>query len=136
MVIIATLFLFISPTMTSTFASNIDKDNNKEIVVQSPFTSRHNQTLVKNNDGVTILKGATLIDGTGNLPQPNATIVITGSKVMYVSNNTSKNYDLNSFAAKNVINLTGKYIIPGLFDMHALAFGLWSYHHKKSWWTY
>jgi imidazolonepropionase-like amidohydrolase len=105
--------------MTSTFASNIDKGNNKEIVAQSPFPSKHNQTLVKNNDGVSILKGATLIDGTGNLPKPNATIFINGSKIMYVSNNTVNNYSVNSFAAKNVINLTGKYIIPGLFDMHA-----------------
>jgi len=105
--------------MTSTFASNIDKGNNKEIVAQSPFPSRHNQTLVKNNDGVIILEGATLIDGTATLPQPNTTIVINGSRIMYVSNNTENNYDLNSSAAKNVINLTGKYIIPGLFDMHA-----------------
>ena len=105
--------------MTSTFASNIDKGNNKEIVAQSPFSSRHNQTLVKNNDRVIILEGATLIDGTATLPQPNTTIVINESRIMYVSNNTANNYDLNSSAAKNVINLTGKYIIPGLFDMHA-----------------
>ena len=118
MVIIATSFLFISPTMTSTFASNMDKGNNKEIVAQSPFPPRHNQMLVKNNDGVTILKGATLIDGTGTLPRPNTTIVINGSRIVYVSNNTANSYSVNSFAAK-VINLTGKYIIPGLFDMHA-----------------
>jgi imidazolonepropionase-like amidohydrolase len=105
--------------MTSTIASNIDKGNNKEIVAQSPFPSKHNQTLVKNNDGVTILKGATLIDGTGTSPKANTTIVINGSKIMYVSNNTVNNYSVNSFAAKNVINLTGKYIIPGLFDLHA-----------------
>lgn len=105
--------------MTSTFASNIDKGKNKEIVAQSPFSSRHNQTLVKNNYGVIILEGATLIDGTATLPQPNTTIVINGSRIMYVSDNTANNYDLNSSAAKNVINLTGKYIIPGLFDMHA-----------------
>jgi imidazolonepropionase-like amidohydrolase len=105
--------------MTSTFASNIDKGNNKEIVAQSPFSSRYNQTLVKNNYGVIILEGATLIGGTATLPQPNTTIVINGSRIMYVSNNTANNYDLNSSAAKNVINLTDKYIIPGLFDMHA-----------------
>jgi imidazolonepropionase-like amidohydrolase len=105
--------------MTSTFASNIDKGNNKEIVAQSPFSSRYNQTLVKNNYGVIILEGVTLIGGTATLPQPNTTIVINGSRIMYVSNNTANNYDLNSSAAKNVINLTDKYIIPGLFDMHA-----------------
>ena len=35
-----------------------------------------------------------------------------------MSNNTADNFDLN-FSAVNSVNLTGKYIIPGLFDMHA-----------------
>ena len=86
--------------MTSTFASNIDKGNNKEIVPQSHFPSRHNQMLVKNNDRVIILEGATLIDGTATLPQPNTTIVINGSRIMYVSNNTVNNYDPNSSQLK------------------------------------
>jgi predicted amidohydrolase YtcJ len=47
------------------------------------------------------------------------TIVINGSKIAYVSNSTVNNYDLHWFVAKNVVNLTGKYVIPGLFDMLA-----------------
>jgi imidazolonepropionase-like amidohydrolase len=35
-----------------------------------------------------------------------------------VSNNTVDSFNLN-FSAANSVNLTGKYIIPGLFDMHA-----------------
>jgi imidazolonepropionase-like amidohydrolase len=75
--------------------------------------------LTKNNAGVIILEGATVIDGTGDLPKPNTTIVINESRIAYLSSDTANNYDLNFSAAKNVINLTGKYIIPGLFDMHA-----------------
>jgi imidazolonepropionase-like amidohydrolase len=104
-IVVALTFLFISPTVTSAFAS--------------PFTAMSNQTPTQNDAGVTILQGATLIDGTGDLPKPNATIVINGSRIAYLSSEAANNYDLNFSAAKNVINLTGKYIIPGLFDMHA-----------------
>jgi imidazolonepropionase-like amidohydrolase len=95
--------------MTSTFASNI----------QPLLTATSNQPLARNNTGAVILEGATVIDGTGALPRPNTTLIINGSKIMYASNNTANNYYHNSSAADNVINLTGKYIIPGLFDMHA-----------------
>jgi imidazolonepropionase-like amidohydrolase len=77
------------------------------------------QAQAQNNTGVIILEGATVIDGTGALPKPNTTIVINGSRIAYLSSNAESNYDLNISASKNVINLTGKYIIPGLFDMHA-----------------
>ncbi|MFZ0203382.1 MAG: amidohydrolase family protein, partial [Nitrososphaeraceae archaeon] len=77
-----------------------------------------NQRLAQNNAGIIILENATVIDGTGDLPKPNTTIVINGSRIADLSDNATVNSDL-SFAAKNVINLTGKYIIPGLLDMHA-----------------
>ena len=64
-----------------------------------------------------ILEGATLIDGTGALPKPNTTIVIDENRIVIVSNNTADNFP--NFAAARSVNLTGKYIIPGLFDMHA-----------------
>ena len=104
-VVIAMSLLFISPTMgyTNSF--------------QSTLSSLSNQTL-SNNSGAVILEGATLIDGTGALPIPNTTIVIDGNRIVFVSNNTADNFDLN-FTAANSVNLTGKYIIPGLFDMHA-----------------
>jgi imidazolonepropionase-like amidohydrolase len=85
---------------------------------QSTLPSLSNQTLASNNTGAVILEGATLIDGTGALPKPNTTIVIDGNRIVFVSNNTADNFDLN-FSAANSVNLTGKYIIPGLFDMHA-----------------
>ena len=105
---VAISFLFISPTMIPNAASTI----------QTPLTAMPNQRLAQNNAGIIILENATVIDGTGDLPKPNTTIVINGSRIADLSNNATVNSDL-PFAAKNVINLTGKYIIPGLFDMHA-----------------
>jgi imidazolonepropionase-like amidohydrolase len=99
--------LLISPTTTLAFANTALSDVS-------------NQMLTSNNAVVIILEGATLIDGTGALPRHNTTIVINGTEIVYVSNNASvNNYDIHSFATKNVIDLSGKYIIPGLFDMHA-----------------
>jgi imidazolonepropionase-like amidohydrolase len=106
MIVVAISLLFISPTINSTFAST----------VESLFTATPSQ--MKNNTGVIVLEGATVIDGTGALPKPNISIVINGSIIAYLSA-AANNYDLNSSSAQNVINLTGKYIIPGLFDMHA-----------------
>ena len=88
------------------------------VPIQTPLTPMPNQRLAQNNAGIIILENATVIDGTGDLPKPNTTIVINGSRIADLSNNATVNPDL-PFAAKNVINLTGKYIIPGLFDMHA-----------------
>jgi imidazolonepropionase-like amidohydrolase len=98
-------FLIISHTVTLAFAS--------------PLITMSDQAQTQNNTGVIILEGATVIDGTGALPKPNTTIVINGSRIAHLSSNAESNYDLNFSASKNVINLTGKYTIPGLFDMHA-----------------
>jgi imidazolonepropionase-like amidohydrolase len=92
---------------------------NAASTIQTPLTAIPNQRLAQNNAGIIILENATVIDGTGDLPKPNTTIVINGSRIADLSNNATVYSDLRSFAAKNVINLTGKYIIPGLFDMHA-----------------
>jgi len=91
---------------------------NAASTIQTPLTAMPNQRLAQNNAGIIILENATVIDGTGDLPKPNTTIVINGSRIADLSNNATVNPDL-PFAAKIVINLTGKYIIPGLFDMHA-----------------
>ena len=69
--------------------------------------SAPNQILTENNSGIIILENATVIDGTGALPEPNTTIVINGIRIMYVaSNTTANNFELHRSAAKNVINLT------------------------------
>jgi imidazolonepropionase-like amidohydrolase len=82
------------------------------------------------NDTISVLAGPTLIDGTGDPPKPNAVIIIKGNKIVAVTNETEYRdqyyYSLfnNETARVNVLNLTGKYVIPGLFDMHAHVAGV------------
>ena len=70
--------LLISPATTLAFAN-------------ATLSDVSNQILTSNNAVVIILEGATLIDGTGALPRHNTTIVINGTEIVYVSNNTSVN---------------------------------------------
>jgi imidazolonepropionase-like amidohydrolase len=90
------------------------------VTVTAAGASEYNSILSKhNNTGIIVLKGATVIDGTGDPPRPNTTIIIDGSRIAALSSNTTANAEIRSSAAKNILDLTGKYIIPGLFDMHA-----------------
>jgi imidazolonepropionase-like amidohydrolase len=85
---------------------------------------------MNNNDTISVLLGPTLIDGTGDPPKQNAVIIINGNKIVAVTNETEYHdryyYSLinNETARVNVVNLTGKYVIPGLFDMHAHVAGV------------
>jgi len=81
-----------------------------------------------------VLRGATVIDGTGSAPKPHAVVIVNGNKIVDVLTNNSKYYDYYSHQPVNVLNLTGKYIIPGLFDMHAHVAGVLknSYNQTKS----
>jgi imidazolonepropionase-like amidohydrolase len=85
---------------------------------------------MNNNDTISVLLGPTLIDGTGDQPKPNAVIIINGNKIVAVTNETEYHdqyyYSLinNETARVNILNLTGKYVIPGLFDMHAHIAGV------------
>jgi imidazolonepropionase-like amidohydrolase len=86
---------------------------------------------MNNDDTISVLVGPTLIDGTGDPPKPNAVIIINGNKIVAVTNETEYHdqyyYSLinnNETARVNVLNLTGKYVIPGLFDMHAHVAGV------------
>ncbi|HEX6378780.1 MAG TPA: amidohydrolase family protein [Nitrososphaeraceae archaeon] len=82
-----------------------------------------------NNNTITVLAGPTLIDGTGDPPKPNAVIIINGNKIFGVTNEIEyydQYYSLinNESARVNILDLTGKYVIPGLFDMHAHVGGV------------
>ncbi len=94
---------------------------------------------ISNNNTILVLVGPTLIDGTGNPPKSNAVIIINGNKIFAVTNETGYHDPFYSFinnetARVNIINLTGKYVIPGLFDMHAHVAGVRknSYDHNFS----
>jgi imidazolonepropionase-like amidohydrolase len=84
------------------------------------------------DEKILVLEGATLIDGTGAPAKPNAVIIINDNNIFEVTNGSeyhdrydnNSNYFLNNANNVKVINLTGKYIIPGLFDMHAHVAGV------------
>ena len=57
---------------------------------------------------------ATVIDATGASPQPNSTILIDHEKISAMGPDSS----LEIPSGAQVIDATGKYLIPGLADMH------------------
>jgi len=62
----------------------------------------------------TVLVGGTLIDGTGGAPLPDAVIVIRNNRISQIGPRGKVKYSGNA----RVIDATGKYIIPGLIDIH------------------
>jgi hypothetical protein len=61
------------------------------------------------------LVGATVVDGTGAAPIPEATIVIEGDRISAVGPRTQ----IAIPADATVVDVAGKTILPGLWDMHA-----------------
>ena len=118
MVYIALLSLFIfslSDTM-SLGATDSAGSNNTSLSLLN--NQNGNETLV--------LHGATLIDGTGTPLKSDSVITIHNSRIISVTNQNNYQYnDSNgSLTNERILNITGKYIIPGLFDMHAHVAGV------------
>jgi imidazolonepropionase-like amidohydrolase/ketosteroid isomerase-like protein len=68
----------------------------------------------------TVLRGVTVIDGTGAPPIRNAAVVITGDRISAIGPRASGDLD----AGARVLDLPGKTLVPGFIDMHAhVAFG-------------
>lgn len=61
-----------------------------------------------------VLKGVTVIDGSGGLPTKEAVIVIDGDKIQSVGGK-----ETSYSADATVVDLSGKFIIPGLIESHA-----------------
>ena len=59
-----------------------------------------------------IVRGGTLIDGTGAPPRPNSAILVEGDRITQVG-------AAADMAGATVIDATGKFILPGLIDSHA-----------------
>ncbi len=68
---------------------------------------------------VRVLEGVTVIDGTGRQPLPDQTVVVRHGRIVAVG-------DAGTFAfgdSAEVINLAGRYLLPGFIDMHAHVTG-------------
>jgi imidazolonepropionase-like amidohydrolase len=67
------------------------------------------------NDPVLVLKGGTLIDGTGANPVPNAIVVIQGNRILDVGAASAVRLPAK---VDRTIDVTGSWVMPGLVDLH------------------
>ena len=65
-------------------------------------------------DPVLAIKDVTVIDATGAPAQPSMTVVVRGSRIAAITPAASTRVPRNA----RVVDGRGKYLIPGLFDMH------------------
>lgn len=63
---------------------------------------------------VIVLTGATVIDGTGAAPRRDATVVLAGDRIVWVGGRR----EVPLPAGARVVDARGKFVIPGLWDMH------------------
>src|ERR671918_108814 len=119
------LFLEIK-SQTEIWAGDIDDFDNESL----PLLNINNG----NTNEILVLNGATLIDGNGGPPISDSVLVIGDNKeIVAVTNQTNfsdnpllwkKDEGIGSQITKRVLNVPGKYIMPGLFDMHAHVAGV------------
>src|SRR5689334_12876031 len=62
----------------------------------------------------TVLDGFTVIDGTGRPPVANAAMIIVDGRIQW----TGPQSALNAPAGAKVMHLAGKYVMPGLINLH------------------
>lgn len=65
---------------------------------------------------ITILWNCTLLDGTGNPPIQEAVLALAGDRIAYAGPISDAPY---APATADTIDLSGRFVIPGLIDMHA-----------------
>jgi imidazolonepropionase-like amidohydrolase len=63
---------------------------------------------------VKVLKGFTLIDGTGKAAQPNSAMIVDNGKITWVGAAAS----VKAPAGAQTIDLAGKFVMPGLINLH------------------
>src|SRR5918995_4068270 len=120
------LLLLEITSQTDIGAGDIDDFDNESLSLLNLDNGNRNEIL--------ILNGATLIDGNDGPPKSDSVIVIgDNKKIVAVTNQTNfrdnpllfkSNEDIGSQITKRVLNVTGKNIMTGLFDMHAHVAGV------------
>src|SRR5580765_8330529 len=64
--------------------------------------------------GLLVFRHVTVIDMTGASPKRDLTVVITGNRITAIASSSRMRIPRGA----EVINATGKFLIPGLWDMH------------------
>ncbi len=81
------------------------------------FTEIANR-LARKHAGALVLSGGTLINGTGTAPVADSVVVIEKDRIVAAGPRSRVNIP----AGATVVDARGKYILPGLWDMHAHLF--------------
>jgi imidazolonepropionase-like amidohydrolase len=68
-----------------------------------------------NSTGTIALVGGTLIDGTGTTPVADSAVVIKKGRIVFAGPRSKANIPRHA----SVVDVSGKFILPGLWDMHA-----------------
>ncbi|HEY3195453.1 MAG TPA: amidohydrolase family protein, partial [Candidatus Dormibacteraeota bacterium] len=63
---------------------------------------------------IRVLTGATLIDGTGAAPVPDAAVVIDGDRIIAAGPRAATAWPANA----EIVDVTGRTLMPGLIDAH------------------
>ncbi len=108
----------------------------EELMALSDVTNSEKATPLKKEtikSNHTILYNANLIDGIEPIPRYNTTLIVSGDKIVDIIDGkdmpgNTLNYTYRSYPDAKVVDLSNKYVIPGLFDMHAHIAGV----HKNS----
>ena len=67
-----------------------------------------------------VLRGATLVDGTGSPPRSNAVLVVRDGRIVSTGTASSAR-EAPPASGAEVIDVSGKWIVPGLIDAHVHA---------------
>ena len=73
------------------------------------------KTIPGSRDATLAIVGATLIDGTGAAPVPDAAVVIQSGRIVAAGPRAKVKIP----QAANMVDARGKFLLPGLWDMHA-----------------
>jgi imidazolonepropionase-like amidohydrolase len=79
--------------------------------------------------GLVILEGASLIDGTGSPPRNDSVVLLKDERILTV---TDKGNYTTYPKDSEIVNLTGRFLIPGLFDMHAHVASVLSFSYNQT----
>jgi imidazolonepropionase-like amidohydrolase len=129
--------MLVRKTLKAMRGSDCNNNNNNNLIyltlvallVISLFSCSPNQTFASiqsglekiDAKGLVILEGASLIDGTGSPPRNDSVVVLKDERILTVTDKGSyTTYPKDS----EIVNLTGRFLIPGLFDMHAHVAGV------------
>jgi len=109
-------------TFIETTAASPDTTAPENIMINSIQNNTHHQNLLA-------LYNANLIDGNNDKVRPHTTVIINDSRIIDIIDNNDTNIIAKHSFYKNhlnatLIDLSGKFIIPGLFDTHAHVAGV------------